>query len=175
MDGKSFFYTNAMQIHNSFSHNAMEPERAGWFPCSCCPTNVARLIPSVPGYVYAQNGSDFYVNLFINGSSDLTINNTPVQIIQQNNYPWDGGLTFNINPKTAIAFNLLVRIPGWARNEAISSDLYSFSSVSDKKATITVNGKPAEYTMQKGYAVINRVWKKNDVVMVNLPMEVRTV
>ena len=175
MDGKSFFYTNAMQIHNSFSHNAMEPERAGWFPCSCCPTNVARLIPSVPGYVYALNGSDFYVNLFINGSSDLTINNTPVQIIQQNNYPWDGGLTFNINPKTAIAFNLLVRIPGWARNEAISSDLYSFSSVSDKKATITVNGKPGEYTMQKGYAVINRVWKKNDVVMVNLPMEVRTV
>ncbi|HLL41993.1 MAG TPA: beta-L-arabinofuranosidase domain-containing protein, partial [Segetibacter sp.] len=175
MDGKSFFYTNAMQIHNSFSHNAMEPERAGWFPCSCCPTNVARLIPSVPGYVYAQNGSDFYVNLFINGSTDLTINNTPVQIIQQNSYPWDGGLTFNINPKTDIPFNLLVRLPGWAQNEAISSDLYSFSSVSDKKATITVNGKPAEYTMQKGYAVINRVWKKNDVVMVNLPMEVRTV
>lgn len=175
MDGKSFFYTNAMQIHNSFSHNSMEPERSGWFPCSCCPTNVVRLIPSVPGYVYAQNGSDFYVNLFINGSTDVTINNKPVHITQQNNYPWDGSLTFNIDPKTPTAFNVLVRIPGWAHNEAISSDLYSFSSVSDKKATITVNGKPVEYIMQKGYAVINRVWKKNDIVMVSLPMEVRTV
>ena len=175
MDGKSFFYTNAMQIHNSFLHSSMEPERSGWFPCSCCPTNVARLIPSIPGYVYAQNGSDLYINLFINGNANININNKPVEIIQQNNYPWDGGLTFNINPKTSAAFNLMIRIPGWAQNEAISSDLYSFSSVSDKKATMTLNGKPAEYTMQKGYAVINRIWKKNDVVVVNLPMEVRTV
>jgi DUF1680 family protein len=175
MDGKSFFYTNAMQIHNSFSHNSMEPERSGWFPCSCCPTNVVRLIPAVPGYVYAQNGADFYVNLFINGSAIVTVNNKPVEITQKNNYPWDGSLTFNINPKSSAAFNLLVRIPGWARNEAISSDLYSFSSVSDKKPTITLDGKPVEYTMQKGYAVINTVWKKNDKVVVNLPMEVRTV
>lgn len=164
-----------MQIHNSFSHNSMEAERSGWFPCSCCPTNVVRLLPSVPGYVYAQNDSDLYVNLFINGSADVVINNKPVQIIQQNNYPWDGDLTFNINPKSSNAFNLMVRIPGWAQNQAIASDLYSFSSVSDKKATITVNGKPIEYATQKGYAVINRVWKKNDVVKVNLPMEVRTV
>src|SRR3954471_5851284 len=124
MDGKSFFYTNAMQIHNSFSHNSMEPERSGWFPCSCCPTNVVRLTPSVPGYVYAQNGADFYVNLFINGSTDVTINNKAVQITQQNNYPWDGGLTFNINPKSADAFNLRIRIPGWVQNQAIASDLY---------------------------------------------------
>jgi hypothetical protein len=175
MDGKSFFYTNAMQIHNSFSHNAMEPERSGWFPCSCCPTNVVRLIPSVPGYVYAQNGSDLYVNLFISGTADIDVNNKPVQIVQQNNYPWDGNLKFTVNPKSSTAFNLLVRIPGWAQNEAMPSDLYSFASTSDKKVSITVNGKPLDYTMQKGYALINRVWKKNDVVEVNLPMEVRTV
>ena len=119
--------------------------------------------------------NDVYVNLFINGSTDVTINNKPVQIIQQNNYPWDGGLTFNINPKSADAFNLRIRIPGWAQNQAIASDLYSFSSVSDKKPTITVNGKPAEYNIEKGYAVLSRTWKKNDVVVVNLPMEVRTV
>jgi DUF1680 family protein len=58
MDGKSFFYTNAMQIHNSFTHGSMEATRSGWFPCSCCPTNVTRLVPSVPGYVYAQKGND---------------------------------------------------------------------------------------------------------------------
>ncbi len=89
--------------------------------------------------------------------------------------PGTAGLTFKINPKSSAAFNLLVRIPGWAQNEALPSDLYSFNSATDKKVTITVNGKPAEYTMRKGYAVINRVWKKNDVVAVNLPMEVRTV
>ena len=175
MDGKSFFYTNAMQIHNSFVHGSMEPERAGWFPCSCCPTNVARLIPSMPGYMYAQKGQNLYVNLFINGTADVNINNKPVSITQQNNYPWQGNLTFNINPATPGMFNFLVRIPGWAREEAMPSDLYTFADKSDKKVTIKVNGKMVEYEMLNGYAVLNRLWKKNDVVEVDLPMEVRKV
>ena len=175
MDGKSFFYTNAMQIKNSFSHPDMEATRSGWFPCSCCPTNVVRLIPSVPSYVYAQKDNDVYVNLFINGNTTLNVNNKQVQIVQQNNYPWDGDLKFNITPKAATTFNLLVRIPGWARNEANPSDLYQFANASDKKVEIKINGQPAEYTMQNGYAVLNKTWKKGDVVEVNLPMEVRRV
>lgn len=175
MDGKSFFYTNAMQIKNSFQHPDMEATRSGWFPCSCCPTNVVRLIPSVPGYVYAQKDNNVYVNLFISGNTTLNVNHKQVQIVQQNNYPWDGDLKFNITPKAAIAFNLLVRIPGWARDEAIPSDLYQFANASDKKVEIKINGQPAEYTMQNGYAVLSRTWKKGDVVEVNLPMEVRRV
>jgi DUF1680 family protein len=175
MDGKSFFYTNAMQIKNSFSHGDMEVERSGWFPCSCCPTNVVRLLPSVPGYEYAQKDNDVYVNLFISGGVSLMINNKPVQIEQQNNYPWDGGLNFNIIPKSPLAFNLLIRIPGWVQNEAIPSDLYKFANTFVKKVEIKINGQPVEYTMQNGYAVISKTWKKGDVVEVNLPMEVRRV
>jgi DUF1680 family protein len=175
MDGKSFFYTNAMQIKNSFSHGDMEVERSGWFPCSCCPTNIVRLIPSVPGYVYAQKDNDVYVNLFISGNAGLTVNNKLVQIVQENNYPWDGALSFTITPKSPLAFNLLVRIPGWAQNQAIPSDLYKFEKNSDKKVEIKINGQPVEYTMQNGYAVLNKTWKKGDVVEMNLPMEVRRV
>jgi DUF1680 family protein len=175
MDGKSFFYTNAMQIKNSFSHGDIEGERSGWFPCSCCPTNVVRLIPSVPGYVYAQKDNDVYVNLFISGNADISINNKPVQIVQQNNYPWDGALSFNVNPKSSLAFNLFIRIPGWAQNQAMPSDLYKFEKNSDKKVEIKVNGKPVEYTMKNGYALLGKTWKKGDVVEVNLPMEVRRV
>jgi len=175
MDGKSFFYTNAMQIKNSLSHRDMEAERSGWFPCSCCPTNVVRLIPSVPGYVYAQKGKDVYVNLFIAGNAGLTVNNKSVEIIQQNNYPWDGALKFTMAPKSPLAFNLLVRIPGWAQNKAMPSDLYKFANTSDKKAQIIINGQPVDYSMQNGYAVLKRTWKKGDLVEVNLPMEVRRV
>ena len=175
MDGKSFFYTNAMQIKNSYRHGDMEAERSGWFPCSCCPTNVARLIPSVPGYVYAQKDNDIYVNLFVSGDASLMINNKPVQIIQQNNYPWEGDLKFNIAPKSPLAFNLLVRIPGWADNQPIPSDLYKFASHLDKKVEIKINGQPVTYTMRNGYAVLNKTWKKGDIVEVNLPMEARRV
>jgi hypothetical protein len=132
-------------------------------------------MPSVPGYVYAQKDNNVYVNLFINGNTTLNVNNKQMQIVQQNNYPWDGNLKFKITPKAATAFNLLVRIPGWARNEAIPSDLYQFANASDSKVEIKVNGQPAKYTMQNGYAVLNKTWKKGDIVEVKLPMEVRRV
>lgn len=172
MDGKSFFYTNAMEIKHSFPHG--EGARSGWFTCSCCPTNVTRLIPSVPGYMYAQKGKDVYANLFINGTATLTVEKKKVTIEQKNNYPWDGKLIFNITASSQ-PFNFLVRIPGWARNEAMPSDLYTFADASDKKVTITVNGSPVQYTINKGYASINRTWKKGDVVEVHLPMEIRRV
>ena len=175
LDGKSFFYTNAMQIKNSFSHPDMEPERSGWFPCSCCPTNLVRLLPSVPGYVYAQKDDKLFVNLFISSHVSLNIQNKQVEIVQQNNYPWNGDLKFTVNPKSSFAFSMLVRIPGWAKNEEIPSDLYAFKNNSDNKTIITINGKEIAYQIQNGYAVLNRTWKKNDIIQVNLPMEVRKV
>jgi len=175
MDGKSFFYTNAMEIKNMYSHKDMEAERSGWFTCSCCPTNVTRLIPSVPGYVYAQKNNDIYVNLFVSGNASFMVNKNSVEIEQKNNYPWDGNLVFNLNPKSPSAFNVLVRLPGWSQNEAMPSDLYKFESPSIKKVSININGKTADYTVANGYAVLAKTWKKGDVIQVNLPMEVRRI
>ena len=175
LDGKSFFYTNAMQIKNSFQHRDMEATRSGWFECSCCPTNLARLLPSIPGYMYAQKEDNLYVNLFISSNAGFVIHNNTVQVVQQNNYPWDGALTFYVDPQKPTAFNLLVRIPGWAQNQAIPSSLYKFQNDLDTKPVIKLNGTPIDYTIQNGYASINRTWKKKDVVEVNLPMEVRRV
>jgi hypothetical protein len=175
LDGKSFFYSNAMQIKNSASFSQTEPARAGWFECSCCPTNLARLMPALPGYVYAQKGQDLYVNLFVSGRADLSIGKQRVSITQQNNYPWDGGLKFLVNPASAADFTMLVRIPGWARNEAMPSNLYTFATPSSQTATLKINGKPVSYTLRDGYAVLTRKWRKGDVVDLTLPMEVRRV
>ncbi len=175
LDGKSFFYTNAMEVRNSFNHKDFEGARSGWFECSCCPTNLTRLIPSVPGYMYAQKDDNLFVNLFINSTVDLMVNNKAVKIEQQNNYPWDGNLVFKINAASTNKFNLLVRIPGWANNSAVPSDLYKFETASTAKIIIKVNGIVTDYTINNGYAVINKSWKKNDVVEVLLPMEIKRV
>jgi hypothetical protein len=175
MDGKSFFYTNAMEIKNGMPHKDMEASRSGWFPCSCCPTNVTRLIPSIPGYMYAQKDNNIYVNLFANSTTTLDLNKKSIQVVQQNNYPWDGKLLFTITPKSAQEFNLLIRIPGWANNQAMPSDLYAFAEPSSQKVSITINKKTVDFKIEKGYAILNKTWKKGDVVEVNLPMDVRKV
>ncbi|MEO6720966.1 MAG: glycoside hydrolase family 127 protein [Ferruginibacter sp.] len=175
LDGKSFFYTNAMEVKNSFLPKGLEGIRSGWFECSCCPTNLARFIPSIPGYIYAQKDDNVYVNLFVNGTGTLTINKNALEIIQQNNYPWDGALAFTINPAKSSAFNLLIRIPGWTQNQAIPSDLYKFQNNIDEQPVIKVNGNVMTYNMKDGYAVVNKTWTKGDKVEVELPMAVRRV
>ena len=175
MDGKSFFYTNAMEITKASTHRHAEAERAGWFECSCCPTNIARLIPSVPGYMYAVKDDAIYVNLFANSTSTITVNKHNVDIIQENNYPWDGALTFKVQPKSKETFKLLIRIPGWAGKEVVPSDLYAFENQETKPIVISVNGKPVTYNVEKGYAVLSRTWKKGDVVSLNLPMDVKKI
>jgi hypothetical protein len=175
LDGKSFFYTNAMQIQHYLHHPDMEAERSGWFECSCCPTNIARLMPSIPGYIYAQKKDIIYANLFISGTASLELNSKKIQIKQENNYPWDGNLKFTILTEQAIPFSMQIRIPGWASNKAIPNNLYQFSDHSTAVVSILVNGKPIEFQVQNGYAILNRTWNKNDEIKVVLPMEARRV
>ena len=176
LDGKSFFYTNAMQVTNNFKHNDLEPARSGWFDCSCCPTNLTRLLPSIPGYMYATNNQQLFINLFINSKSSVVINQSKVNIEQQNNYPWEGNLTFKVNPnQTSLPFTINIRIPGWAKGVAIPSDLYHFNNHTSNKINISINGKVTAYSVENGYAVLNRRWKPDDVITMQLPMDVQTI
>lgn len=175
LDGKSFFYSNAMQVSNHRAHNDLERKRSGWFECSCCPTNLTRLLPSIPGYVYAQKEDSIYVNLFVSSNVSMNVRNKEVSISQQTNYPWEGAVKFTVSPKFTSVFAMLLRIPGWAQDQPVPSDLYRFASVSPNKPCITINGSAVDYNIEKGYAVIKRQWKKGDVIEMNLPMEVRRI
>ena len=175
IDGKTFFYTNALQVTNGFTHPQLETSRSGWFECSCCPTNVARFLPSLPGYIYAQEGNNVFVNLFISGSANMEVGDKKLNITQSNNYPWSGALSLTLTPESPVNFAMHIRIPGWARAEAIPSDLYAFQNKSTAKITLKLNGKVIAYKMENGYAVINRQWNKGEKIELNLPMEVRKV
>lgn len=169
MSGDKFFYPNELEC------NVNGKQRSYWFDCSCCPSNLARFIPSVPGYTYATDDENIYVNLFIGSDSEVERKGGTVKISQQTNYPWEGNISLTINPETAKDFNLKIRIPGWARNEVVPSDLYSYTNQSEGKTTISVNGKEYDYKIEKGYAVIKNDWKKNDKIEISFPMEIKKV
>jgi DUF1680 family protein len=182
LDGKSFFYTNAMQVTDGFSHSALERQRSGWFECSCCPTNILRLLPSLPGYIYAQKGNDLYVNLFVSSKTTVNMADGPVEIIQENNYPWDGHLSFTVSPAAGPAgaamsepMTVRLRIPGWAIDQEIPSSLYSFTDKLGGTPRIEINGVRTGYKIESGYAVLQRKWKKGDKIRMYLQMPVREV
>ncbi|MFT3738797.1 MAG: glycoside hydrolase family 127 protein [Breznakibacter sp.] len=177
LDGKSFFYPNPLEcdLHFKFnSHGTLD--RQPWFDCSCCPTNICRFLPSVPGYIYAQKGNDLYVNLFVQSSTTLKSDKgEQVTIGQKTQYPWNGDVEIEITPQKTSRFALNVRIPGWAVNQPTPGDLYAYTNHKDNKVTLRINGEEVGYTTRNGYAVIEREWKNGDQVLLQLPMEPQRV
>jgi DUF1680 family protein len=168
LDGKTFFYPNPLESRGQHA-------RAAWFGVACCPGNITRFIASVPGYLYAQRGDTVYVNLFAAGKAEIDAPGGKLNIVQQTRYPWDGGVKMTITPAKARRFAINVRIPGWARNEPVPTDLYRFVDDVKQNASISVNGTSLPLNVQKGYVTIDRTWKAGDIVELNLPMPVRRV
>lgn len=167
LTGDRFFYPNVLE--------SLGGRRSEWFGCACCPSNICRFIPSLPGYVYAVNGQDMYVNLYAGNSADIQLKDEKVRFTQETDYPWDGKITMRFDKDTQSKINLKLRIPGWARNEVVPSDLYAFSDTSDKEAKVFVNGKEEKGKIQDGYFSINRKWKSTDVITLELPEDIRRV
>jgi uncharacterized protein len=168
MEGNRYFYPNPL---TSF-HGAERPE---WFRCSCCPTNIVRFVPSIAGYVYAQDGKDLYVNLFIGGTSSVKMEGRTVKLTQVTEYPWDGAVKLTVDPESSDAFALKIRIPGWSQNHPVPSDLYRYLNPTSEQCTMRVNGETIKPGMDRGYAVLKRTWKKGDVVEINFPMPLHRV
>lgn len=167
LDGGSFFYPNPLASTGGYS-------RKPWFGCACCPSNISRFIPSLPGYVYAVKDDHVYVNLYMANRGELKVKSKKLVLEQETSYPWDGDIRIRIAQGT-IPFTMNLRIPGWVRNEVLPGDLYYYDDKQKPGYTVTVNGEAIEGVLQKGYLQIERKWRKGDVVEIRFDMQPRVV
>jgi hypothetical protein len=175
LSGQEFFYANPLASDGKFAFNKGSATREAWFECPCCPTNTVRFLASLPGYVYATGADALYVNLFVAGQVEAQVGGQRVRLRQQTAYPWGGEVRLAVEPDAAAEFTLAVRIPGWARHQPVPSDLYRFLDASDERPQLAVNGEPVTPQIERGYAVLRRVWRAGDVVDLTLPFAVRRV
>lgn len=175
LDGDTFFYPNPLESDGEFQFNKGAACRQPWFGTACCPGNLVRFIPSVPGYIYAVKGDKIYVNLFIGSQAKIKISRQTVSLIQETRYPWEEDVKITVNPEKPAKFTLNIRIPGWVRNNPVPGDLYRYLNKSEAEPTIEVNGSPVDIELEKGYASLHRTWHPGDKVKVSLPLEIRRV
>jgi DUF1680 family protein len=170
LDGKTYFYPNPLESNG-------QHQRSPWFGVACCPGNITRFMPSIPGYIYAEKGDVLYVNLFIGNTADIQMSNgQKVSVVQETRYPWQGDVKITINPEKSGPFTVKVRIPGWARGEAVPGDLYRFvDATPGDTARLRVNGNAEKVVLHEGYATITRSWRKGDTIDLSLPMPVQRV
>ena len=169
LEGNGFFYPNPLE---SMGQHQRQP----WFGCACCPSNICRFIPSLPGYIYAVKDRNIYVNLFLSNKSNLSVEGKKVSLSQTTEYPWNGDITISVDQNAAGQFAMKIRIPGWVRGQVVPSNLYQYSDGKRLGYTIKVNGQEVAASIaDDGYYTINRKWKKGDKVQIHFDMEPRTV
>lgn len=170
IQGNSFFYPNPLSTSTGMNY-----ARQAWFGCACCPSNICRFIPSLPGYVYAVKDNSVFVNLFLGNTGTLKVNGKNITLQQETLYPYDGDVAIKV-AKGSGEFALKIRIPGWARNQVVPSDLYSYADNHKVGYSISVNGEPVDVKeLKDGYAVIQRKWKKGDEICLHFDMKPRLV
>jgi DUF1680 family protein len=168
LDGLSFFYQNPLESAGKYG-------RSPWFEVACCPPNITRFLPSVPGYVYATRDDVIYVSLFIGSAATVDMKGQKIGLKQETRYPWDGAVKITVEPEKPAEFSIYMRIPGWAMDQPVPGDLYTFLDKNDEKPILKVNGTTVALDTYKGYARVKRGWKKGDVIELVLPMPVRRV
>ncbi|MCE9556626.1 MAG: glycoside hydrolase family 127 protein, partial [Planctomycetes bacterium] len=170
LGGERFFYVNPLASDGKH-------HRQPFFPCACCPSNVVRFVPSVPGYVYAvgadrstaatepktesspKQSQAIFVNLYVAGTANIKLGDHAVKLIQETRYPWDGKVKLTVTPDRQASFPLYLRIPSWCR-----------------EAKVSVAGSPvANPKIQRGYLRLDRAWSAGDVVELDLPMEIQRI
>jgi len=143
LDGDTFFYDNPL-------YSAGKATRKTWFTVPCCPTNVARIMPSIGKYIYSQSDDALWVNLYV--QSKVTAG---LPLAVSTDYPWSGAVTLKISQPSTREYGLRLRIPGWAGG-----------------ADFRLNNQPVHPPIDKGYAVFHRSWATGDVIQLNLSMPV---
>lgn len=160
LDGTRFSYKNPLAVPY-LADEAGErypTHRQPWFACACCPPNIARLLASLGGQIYAEGERDLWVHLYIQGQAQLQVDGAAVTLRQETAYPWEGRVAITVEPARPATFGLRLRLPGWSRD-----------------ARLAVNGADVPLAVDRGYARVEREWRAGDSVTLDLPLPVERV
>lgn len=130
LDGESFFYVNPLEVwpdnlmpYTSMAH--VKPVRQKWFPCACCPPNIARTLASLGEYVIFTEPDVIWINMYVGCECETELAGTPVRVRMESRLPFMGEAKIVISSDEQTSGRLKLRIPGYADNiriEVLSGD-----------------------------------------------------
>jgi len=165
LDGTKFFYVNPLEVvpeacENDQLRKHVKPERQKWFGCACCPPNIARMVTSLPDYIYTKNEDTLYLHLYIANESTIELKGIKTKIKLTTSYPWNEEIVVEVSPEESVASTIALRIPGWCKEYSVWKN--------DRKLTITKD------CIKDGYLYLSGIWTE-DIIRLNLTMPVEVV
>jgi DUF1680 family protein len=161
LEGRNFTYENPL----------VGGQRAKWHNCPCCVGNIPRTLLMMPTWAYSRGPRSLYVNLFVGSRIQVgEVAGTPLEVVQETNYPWQGRVALTLNPQESRAFDVRIRVP-----DRKTSALYTAEPAQAGVVFARVNGEAYQPRVEHGYAVFSGTWKRGDRIEVELPLHVQTV
>lgn len=174
LEGNKFFYVNVLEADGRKAFNHGRAGRSPWFGTACCPSNMARLIPQIPGMLYSHTDDDVFCAFYASSSTNIPLEYGNVTLRQQTDYPFDGTINIEVQPEIeGTEFTLWLRVPTWCNDRFVPGELYSYADNVSGKVVANVNGKKVRTQITDGYMPVRRKWNAGDKVQLQLPMPVR--
>ncbi len=148
-EGNSPYYSS----YNPGATKAFYP--AKW---PCCSGTLVQGVADYVRNVYFQTPGAIYVNLFTPSRVKGSVAGRRVSLAQETDYPAGEQVALTVDTDAPTAFAILIRIPGWLRQEP----------------EIRVNGRRVASTALPGtFAALHRTWKRGDRIELQLPQAFR--
>ena len=178
LDGEHYFYPNPLSA-------AVGHARVAWFDCACCPPNLARLLASLPGYLYGVSERALWVHQFAAGRVDVDVPEAGrLSLEVATDYPWTGEVQFSVRKAPEGPVELRLRVPGWCDGAGLelvpadpaesAADLNRHSGEGRNPPNMSPAPTSDVRSLAAGdYATLRRVWATGDQVTLRLPMPPR--
>lgn len=162
-DGRAFFYANPLHQRvagrpadqDEVSPRAEAGVRAPWFDVSCCPTNVARTLAGLHGYLATTDDDGLQIHQYASCSVRAELpGGQPVAVDVQTAYPQAGTVRVRIAADADTPWTLTLRVPAWADG-----------------ATLTEGGQTRP--VRPGPAQVRRAFRAGEEIVLELPMQPR--
>jgi DUF1680 family protein len=173
LGGDHFFYVNPLAADGFRPFNHGHAGRAPWFGTACCPTNLARIIPQIPGMLFAQDDEGLLTCLYASGRTRMTLGGVGTDVIEETGYPYDGAVNLTLRPDKPARFAVRMRVPTWTTDRFVPGKLYKYATNEEQAVRVLVNDSPVDTTAKNGFVTIDREWRSGDRVRLELPMPVR--
>ena len=104
-------------------------------------------------YAYRLDINDLYVSFFHSGSICIVEDNHRFEMRQTADYPFGNNIRFVVDDNSRGITSLRLPIPHWMADVAIN-----------------VNGKPLECTVENGFAIVARKFRRGDIVSLDFSL-----
>lgn len=145
-------------VRRASAHSIVFQSREGTPELNCCSVNAPRGLGILSDWAVMADAEGLIVNWYEAGRTDVPLGNgATVRLGQETDYSFSGRVRLMVSPTRSTEFCLRVRIPRWSN-----------------RTRLTVNGVAATGVRPGTYASIQRKWKKNDRVDIELDLAFHT-